>query len=1504
MDIENHDAVAALLLLHQHAPPPPQAPHPQHQQQTEQKEAVEHGEDQTKKIADTGGTCSNDRKNNVNKDNATKCNIIYGIQAGKEKPCCNNDDNTNVIEEGISQQNGGMDVNDDTGASTTNASACASCHGKYSDDNICTNRNDNGAAKSTLNLEGCGRTTNINVDVSAASTISDTNASQNIAAENNTENKGKESHVHVTSISCSTDTSREDTATTISSSTSILRNENKKINCEGNSNTVSVEVDSNTSAIDQEKAELDLKGEAKLISPKLLSSLPSSQSSCDQEPKSMPSSQEEKKLDENKIVVVNDDGDDDGDDDENQIKKSKFQVQEINTAKERKHDFHLKEDANDRGKEPKEGSSGVGDDVITEKGKIIEDSQLQSQSQSTPSSSLSLPLSSPSCSTKLTPPNHHGSKGEETIEIERKEVVKNDINAKTDGNNVEGKDCLDENRNKKTHIEEMANPGIIETIEGCQNSAEKQHQQQQCATITKAIISSSALVVTSKFTSTAISTSNEKKSIKEEETNTSVPNAAIQIVDKELPVSVTTVINPSIEKQISENDTSSAVVNTIVAASIRTTTQSDTKVEEQMIQPQCQERSDEKNKKSPISTLSEGKTEATMECADISSSTIDSTEKQMGQPQAESHIPKQQLVTSTPTNLGQNNNDNPTRVANIVTTDAKQDVGQSSTNLTHSSGGRIENDISNIKTVYSSSTKHGNREKELKTLSPSLEKQSSISSTIQKSDVCSNSDITDITIINFNKAPSSNLRGQHQQLQESQQKYIPSKSSATLSDLKSSNVMARISLSHQQQQQQQQQNISLTELNGDVGKNQTNDKDDNSYAKHEVMVQTNNDNMGVKKMDSEDVSSRIQPNTEDTAKKAPLHATDDSKEDNNTKNSNTDEKIDAVVQNKLEDSTEKIVNNDSHNVKSHPQAKSLLHTASSTCIAKLSPIHTHISPHLISISPCIDPIPATQKPPQPIAAKVMSSFVTDEESDYENKISKIKRIATSVQKLKIELYLDAMKVHRGKGAERKFADYWDAFGRYVSAPYSVPCSIHPNVKISSKRPDGSIFHQNNDSENINMRSNSDITTNGIEAILNSFLITKSLKKKHNALVRAVMNQCFHDQVLESRVQTHIPVKWNKRIRKIDRGVYNNNRKNINGESISSLDRGASDFMKYFDSRERNIFFPSPGQIRSSDIPTIEAVETVQYSSIERSSTARLPAMMEIEYLSREVMQQTDHSLTPNGLWFVTVAVKEYISKILKSTMAVMKSEGASVSSGDNSDYTTNTRKRKRCKITPLDIVKSLDVLTCEQTSPSSRMAWERCISEIGVNSVFELNNTSFDDFQNHVNKLLAIASEKRRKVTVSSNKPSEVSVGKGKDLAAMVVRRKSEKAEETLSIIQEGNSLERRTSIPPSLNAINSRRPSFSYISESNSQLGKPPSRPPSAFASDGLDSKGSRSCSPASNLLLSTATNTATQPFTVEVTKRPSSPIGRNSKNLAAMLARNNSSRPCSPKGDKEKGN
>ena len=305
---------------------------------------------------------------------------------------------------------------------------------------------------------------------------------------------------------------------------------------------------------------------------------------------------------------------------------------------------------------------------------------------------------------------------------------------------------------------------------------------------------------------------------------------------------------------------------------------------------------------------------------------------------------------------------------------------------------------------------------------------------------------------------------------------------------------------------------------------------------------------------------------------------------------------------------------------------------------------------------------------------------------------------TSMDKLKISLYSEALKVHGGKGGDRIFANYWDALGRYL-------------VKGDS------------------LRSNDNTASNGVEAALLSFLSTKRLRKLHNTYVKLIMKQCLHVNGLRNRILNHVPLGWKSCVKQVVK------KRDYRGEFKPPIPKsdGIECLMEKFQMNS-DAFGNSCSQLIKLMVhETID--ENLNKSMIESS---RLPGTLEIDHISRYVTEKEGYCLSQSAQWLVVIAVQDYLKRILQRTM-------------DYSDSVGSGAKRRRLSSYQFSKVMENGYLTAGNSifSANSRIAWEHFTSGSGstvssqlhselntikdiINSKFSTKETDRRDFRpNH-----------------------------------------------------------------------------------------------------------------------------------------------------------------------------
>ena len=189
-------------------------------------------------------------------------------------------------------------------------------------------------------------------------------------------------------------------------------------------------------------------------------------------------------------------------------------------------------------------------------------------------------------------------------------------------------------------------------------------------------------------------------------------------------------------------------------------------------------------------------------------------------------------------------------------------------------------------------------------------------------------------------------------------------------------------------------------------------------------------------------------------------------------------------------------------------------------------------------------------------------------------------------------------------------------------------------------------------------------------------------------------------------------------------------------------------------------------------PSIE--ETEIYEAF-RSQSPRLPGTLEIDHISRYITEKDGYCLSQSAQWFAVIAVRDYLTKILRKTMDCYDEK-----------ETANGKMPKRRRISNYDFVQVMDdsqpnVLGNSPIIPS-RMAWEHFASK-SCTAVPNGSNPKLQEFQSTINNFIDFATFNRQMDPIGQRQQSD-SVGgggggkqgkdggkQGKDLSAMMARQ-------------------------------------------------------------------------------------------------------------------------------------
>ncbi|KAL9180819.1 hypothetical protein ACHAXT_011272 [Thalassiosira profunda] len=223
--------------------------------------------------------------------------------------------------------------------------------------------------------------------------------------------------------------------------------------------------------------------------------------------------------------------------------------------------------------------------------------------------------------------------------------------------------------------------------------------------------------------------------------------------------------------------------------------------------------------------------------------------------------------------------------------------------------------------------------------------------------------------------------------------------------------------------------------------------------------------------------------------------------------------------------------------------------------------------------------------------------------------------------LKLALYLEASKAHRGRGPERRFAQYWEALERYIA--------------MGSGRT----------------RSGARASLESVEATLAGFLTTRKMKRLHNGLVLAVMQEALQTDV-PSRCSAHVPSEWKvKATRSRPTHLSEDDvpvDANHNDRQLA-LQAWNADF-----GRCSGAWTAAKGGNATTTTDSSQAIlmehtgcSRMDDSGCDDAPSATLPGALEIEPLVRRRAASSGLMASDDAIWMLVIAAREHSASVIK-----------------------------------------------------------------------------------------------------------------------------------------------------------------------------------------------------------------------------------------------------------------
>ena len=339
-----------------------------------------------------------------------------------------------------------------------------------------------------------------------------------------------------------------------------------------------------------------------------------------------------------------------------------------------------------------------------------------------------------------------------------------------------------------------------------------------------------------------------------------------------------------------------------------------------------------------------------------------------------------------------------------------------------------------------------------------------------------------------------------------------------------------------------------------------------------------------------------------------------------------------------------------------------------------------------------------------------------------------------IASIKMNLFVEGCRVHRGLGPERRFADYWDALAR-------------------------SIANGLRGKDNIPKRSGEDASCNDIEHILKSYLVSKKLRRLHNDLILAIMQHSMATLVAEEEFKHHLPVAWRRRAEQ-KLGVVPSAADIINGgeekAAASALQRDLendrSDALRWkarfrYDSNAWSAsglvgggIIASSRTLNDGDIPAESRAVAVTKEGRSSLSGTALPGALSIDPIMRLMVQKEGLEVSEDSIWLIIVAVRQHAANMLYNVVKMSEETEGGAEGG---------AKQTQMQIRSIDLAQALmNKPRLGGGKASSRLGAERCLAAAQQDTP-SMSTANLVAMQTDITNAIHVSSVKRQKFALS-----------------------------------------------------------------------------------------------------------------------------------------------------------
>mmetsp|Transcript_25424 Transcript_25424/g.37547 ORF Transcript_25424/g.37547 Transcript_25424/m.37547 type:complete len:2310 (+) Transcript_25424:215-7144(+) len=370
---------------------------------------------------------------------------------------------------------------------------------------------------------------------------------------------------------------------------------------------------------------------------------------------------------------------------------------------------------------------------------------------------------------------------------------------------------------------------------------------------------------------------------------------------------------------------------------------------------------------------------------------------------------------------------------------------------------------------------------------------------------------------------------------------------------------------------------------------------------------------------------------------------------------------------------------------------------------------------------------------------VQSSLLEAPTESEQKSMPDIRRPKVSIDQIKVRIYAVGYKTHHGKGAEKLFANYWDALCSFLG--------VSTNNNSTEKR-----YYK----------------LNGTRKAINKFLTTKKLKRLHNMLILGLLNHADCTTALADDVLPHIPPRWRKRVKPLDDDRLKPSKASVVSDNDSAFETSIES-----DYNSRSVTWTASGVPENYSVISVDTKLSLCHDKTASPdyNSSPLPGALSMDPIIRSMAEKEGLKVSENAIWLIMVGMREYVKSLMKNTISCMnsindanelpevseliqsigpvsKDRVSTFKNGEFSQPLRTTVAGKRKCISALDLTSylMLSPVACGRC-PSNRTSFDHCFMS-SFDPVLMSSQRDFEAFKNSIVSGIDIPAAKKQKTDV------------------------------------------------------------------------------------------------------------------------------------------------------------